>query len=185
MVTGLRRRRQCSRRSVVIRTATCHRTVVGVIGTHRQRIGSHDERRRVGSIGCRNLDRTCCTGVIVIPFGEAIAGIRLSRYLKRCSTRCGDLHLSVGARPRIIRNSHFSIRAIIGSHREDHLRRLHIVHPRTPDKEHEKEDDAMYAAYHVCEIISKSAAKLQLFSDISFSNRTIRISNRTKVKNFT
>ena len=42
--------------------------------------------------------------------------------------------------------------------RQRHIRRLYIVHPRAPEKEHEKEDDSMYATYHVCVQI-KSAHK--------------------------
>jgi len=42
----------------------------------------------------------------------------------------------------------------------------------------------MDATYHVCEIISKSNAKVLLFYEKAFSNRTNLLSNRTKVTDY-
>jgi hypothetical protein len=42
----------------------------------------------------------------------------------------------------------------------------------------------MHATGHVGEIISKSNAKVLLFYEKAFANRTIRLSNRTKVTDY-
>ena len=64
--------------------------------------------------------------------------------------------------------------------RQRHIRRLHIVHPHTPDEECEKEDDSMDATYHVCEIISQFALQRYCF----FLNCASKLTKKTLLEVF-
>ena len=78
MVSGLRGGFDSHRRSIVVSTTTGDRTIVGIIGGHRQRHRVGDKRRGVSGV-FRNLYRSSGIGVSVIP--EMFMGVDCATLL--------------------------------------------------------------------------------------------------------